>query len=161
VRHPEAVQLFPDFLVLSYYLWRAVNADGMVLDILVQERRNRAAAETFLRRLVEGYPEEPRVMVTDKLASYSPAIKEVLPRTEHRKHKGLNNRAENAHQPMRQRERTMRRFKGPEQVQRFLEPFGPIREHFCPGRHRLAASSYRASLTARFATWREVVGLAA
>jgi putative transposase len=114
-----------------------------------------------LRRLVEGYPEEPRVAVTDKLASYGPALKRVLPRTEHRSHKGLNNRAENSHQPTRQRERAMRRFKGPGPAQRFLEPFGPIREHFCPGRHRLSASDYRVTLTARFGTWREAAGIAA
>src|SRR5215469_9098166 len=65
----------------TYYLWRAVDADGMVLDILVQERRNQEAAETFLRRLVEAYPDEPRVVVTDKLGSYAPAIKKVLPQT--------------------------------------------------------------------------------
>ncbi len=63
----------------TYYLWRAVDADGMVLDILVQERRNQEAAETFLRRVVEGCPDEPRVAVTDKLGSYGPAIKKVLP----------------------------------------------------------------------------------
>jgi putative transposase len=144
----------------TYYLWRAVDADGMVLDILVQERRNQEAAETFLRRVVEGSLEEPRVAVTDKLASYGPALNKVLPRTEHRKHKGLNNRAENSHQPTRQRERAMRRFKSPQQAQRFLEPFGPIRQHFCPGRHRLSAQCYRSTLAARFVTWREVTGVA-
>jgi putative transposase len=145
----------------TYYLWRAVDADGMVLDILVQERRNQEAAERFLRRLMEEYPEEPRVAVTDKLASYGPALRRVLPQTAHRSHKGLNNRAENSHQPTRQRERAMRRFKGPDHAQRFLEPFGPIREHFCPGRHRLSASDYRAILLARFATWRAAAGIAA
>jgi putative transposase len=146
----------------TYYLWRAVDADGMVLDILVQERRNQAAAEAFLRRVVGGYyPQAPRVTVTDKLASYGPALKKVLPRTEHPRHKGLNNRAENSHQPTRQRERTMRRFKSPLQAQRFLEPFGPIREHFSPGRHRLSAARYRAALRQRFVTWREVTGTAA
>jgi len=145
----------------AYWLWRAVDADGMVLDILVQERRNKEAAEAFLGRLVAGYPEEPRVAVTDKLGSYGPAIKKLLPRTEHRQHKGLNNRAENSHQPTRQRERAMRKFKSPVQAQRFLEPFGPIRDHFCPGRHRLSAGRYRAILTARFATWHAATGVAA
>ena len=143
----------------TYYLWRAVDADGVVLDILVQKRRNQAAAETVLRRVVESYPEAPRVAVTDKLASYGPAIKQVVPRSEHRQHKGLNNRAENAQQPTRQRERAMRRFKSPEQAQTFLEPFGPIREHVCPGRHRQSARCYRATLEMRFATWREVTGV--
>jgi putative transposase len=145
----------------TYYLWRAVDADGMVLDILAQERRDQEAAQTFLQRVVEAYPDEPRVAVTDKLASYGPALKTGLPHTEHRKHKGLNNRAENAHQPTRQRERAMRRFKSPQQAQRFLEPFGPIREHFCPGRHRLPAQDYREVLAARFMTWHEVTGVAA
>jgi putative transposase len=127
----------------------------------MQERRNQEAAEAFLRRVVEGYPDEPRVAVTDELASYGPALKKVLPRTDHRKYKGLHNRAENSHQPTRQRERAMRRIKAPEQAQRFLEPFGPIREHFCPGRHRLSAGCYRAILARRFATWHEVTGVAA
>jgi putative transposase len=145
----------------AYYLWRAVDAEGMVLDILVQERRNQEAAETFLRRLVAAYPDEPRVVVTDKLASYAPAIKQVLPRTEHRQHKGLNNRAENSHQPTRQRERAMRRFKSVGQAQRFLKRFGPIQEHFCPGQHRLAGSDHRAVLGMRVALWQAVTGVAA
>lgn len=145
----------------TYYLWRAVDADGMVLDILVQEGRNQEAAEAFLRRVVGEYPREPRVVVTDKLASYAPALKQVLPRTEHRKHKGLNNRAENSHQPTRQRERAMRRFTSPQQAQRFLESFGPIREHFCPGRQRLGAMAHRAILVDRFASWLEVTSPAA
>jgi putative transposase len=94
---------------------------------------------------MESYPDEPRVTVTDKLASYGPAIKKVLPRTEHRKHKGLNNRAENSHQITRQRERAMRRFKSPEQAQRFLEPFGPIRDHVCPGLSWLPSPSVTSS----------------
>jgi putative transposase len=145
----------------TYYLWRAVDADGMVLDILVQDQRNQAAAEALLRRLVEGYRDQPRVVVTDKLASYGPALKRVLPETEHRRHKGLNNRAENSHQPTRQRERAMRRFKSPTQAQQFLERFGPIHEHFCPGRHRFSGSDYRAILTTRFVTWRDVMGISA
>jgi putative transposase len=143
------------------WLWRAVDQDGMVLDILVQERRNQEAAETFLRRLVAGQPAVPRLVVTDKLASYTPALKNVLPRAEHRKHKGLNNRAENSHQPTRQRERAMRRFKSLAQAQRFLEPFGPIREHFCPNRGQLTAISYRQTLAERFSTWRDVTDAAA
>jgi putative transposase len=81
------------------YLWRAVDADGMVLHILVLERRNQQAAETFLRGLVEGYPELPRATLTDTRGSYAPAIKTMFPQTEHRQHKGLNNRAHNSHQP--------------------------------------------------------------
>ncbi len=145
----------------TYYLWRAVDAEGMVLDILVQERRNQEAAEVFLRRVVDAYPEAPRVTVTDKLASYGPAIKKILPHTDHRRHKGLNNRAENSQQPTRQRERAMRHFKSPQQAQRFLDPFEPIREHFCLGRHRLSAAQHRTVLSQRCVTWREITGTAA
>jgi putative transposase len=81
----------------KHWLWRAVGRDGVVLDILVQERRNQEAAECFLRRVFAVEDRAPRVVVTDKLASYPPALKRVLPDTEHRRHKGLNNRAENSH----------------------------------------------------------------
>jgi putative transposase len=145
----------------TFYLWRAVDADGMVLDIFLQERRNQAAAEGLLHRLIEGQPTEPRVLVTDKLASYVPAIKQVFPQAEHRAHKGLNNRAENSHQPTRQRERARRRFKSAAHTQRFLEPFGPIRRHFCPGRHLLPAADYRTILAQCYACWDELSGVAA
>jgi putative transposase len=81
----------------TYYLWRAVDADGMVLDIVLQERRNQAAAETLLGHLVEGQPTDPRTLVIDKLASHVLAIRNVFPHAEHRAHLGLNNRAENSH----------------------------------------------------------------
>jgi putative transposase len=103
-----------------YWLWRAVDQDGTVLDILVQSRRDQHAAERFLRLVLEGEDDtEPRVVVTDKLASYTPAIKRVLPNSEHRSHKRLNNRAENSHRPVRKRERAMQRFKSPGQAQCF------------------------------------------
>jgi putative transposase len=105
----------------THYRWRAVEADGRVRDILVQERRNQEAAEPFLRRVGEAYPGEPRVAVTDKLASDAPALKRILPRTEPRKDQGVHTRAENAQQPTRQRERALRRFTSPQQAQRFLE----------------------------------------
>ena len=80
---------------------------------------------------------------------------------EHRQHKGLNNRAENSHQPTRERERRMRRFKSPGHAQRFLAAQGPIVAHFRPRRHRLSAHDYRQTRGQRFATWREVTGLRA
>jgi putative transposase len=82
-----------------------------VLDILVQPRRDKPAAKRFFRKLLKGLGYVPRVIITDKLASYGAAKKEILPGVEHRQHKGLNNRAENSHQPTRQHERVMRRFK--------------------------------------------------
>jgi putative transposase len=140
-----------------HWLWRAVDKYGVVLDILVQQRRDQHAAETFLWRVLGATGSEPRVVITDKLASYRPALRRVLPNSEHRRHKGLNNRAENSHQPTRQRERVMRRFKSPEQAQRFLSPFGAIGDHFRVGRYRNPAPARRQLLAERFHAWREVV----
>lgn len=141
------------------YLWCAVDQDGNVLDILVQSRRNKAAAKKFFRKLLKGCQYVPRVLITDKLGSYEAAKKEVMPSVEHRRHKRLNNRAENSHQPTRQRERLMRSFTLPGHAQRFLSAFGPIREHFCPRRHRLKAEDYRRERVRRFQTWNEVISL--
>ena len=98
-------------------LWRAVDQDGVVLDVLVQSRRDKQAAKRLLRKLLKKQCRAPRVLITDKLASYSAAKDEVMPSVEHRRHKGLNNRAENSHQPTRRRERQMKRFKSPGQAQ--------------------------------------------
>jgi putative transposase len=144
-----------------HWLWRAVDQHGVVLDILVQQHRDQHAAEAFLRRVLAAAGSEPRVVITDKLASYPPAVRRVLPETEHRRHKGLNNRAENSHQPTRQRERVMRRFKSPEQAQCFLGPFGAVGDHFRAGRYRAPAADRRRLLADRRRTWREVVGLPA
>src|ERR1700740_41313 len=103
-----------------HYLWRAVDQDGNVLDILVQSRRNKKAARRFFRKLLKGLQYVPRVIITDKLKSYGAAKRELLRSVEHRQHKGLNNRAENSHQPTRLREKKMRRFKSARQAQRFL-----------------------------------------
>ena len=142
----------------QHYLWRAVDQEGTVLDILVQRRRDTAAAKKFFRRLRKDLQYVPRVLITDKLASYGAAKRAVLPSVEHRQHKRLNNRAENSHQPTRERERRMRRFKSPGHAQRFLAAYGPIASHFRPRRHRLTAEAYRATSAERFATWRAVTG---
>jgi putative transposase len=139
-----------------HWLWRAVDQHGVVLDILVQERRDQAAAERFLRCVLQSCECEPRVVITDKLASYVPAIRRVLPRSEHRRHKGLNNRAENSHLPTRKRERVLQRFKSAEHAQHFLGPFSAVCNHFRPRRHRLTASAYRQIRTERYAVWQDV-----
>jgi putative transposase len=143
-----------------YWLWRAVDQDGFVLDILVQERRNEQAAVAFLRRVLAAAADAPRVIVTDKLASYVPAVKRVLPTTEQRRHKRLNNRAENSHLPTRKPERVLQRFKSAEHAQHFLGPFSAVCSHFRPRRHRLSAHQYRATMRNCFDTWRELVGVA-
>lgn len=103
----------------KYWLWRAVDANGCVLDALLQSRRNRKAALRLMRKLLKGQG-APRVMVTDKLRSYAAAKAELMPGVEHRSHKGLNSRAENSHLPLRRRERRVMRFKSARQCQRFV-----------------------------------------
>ena len=85
----------------QYYLWRAVDAEGNVLDVLLQRRRDTNTAKRFFRKLLKKQGFVPRVIVTDKLKSYEAAKKQVMPRVEHRQHKGLNNLCENSHQPTR------------------------------------------------------------
>lgn len=126
-----------------HYLWRAVDQDGHILDILVQRRRNQAAAKKFFRKLLKGLTYVPRVIITDKLKNYGVATRDMLPSVEHRQHRYLNNRAEDSHQPTRQRERRMQGFKSPGHAQRFLSAYGPIAQHFRPRRHRLPAPEYR------------------
>jgi len=142
------------------YLWRAVDQDGTVLDILVQNRRDTAAARRFFRKLLKKTCAVARVVVTDKLHSYGAAHREVMPSLEHRSHKGLNNRAENSHQPTRQRERAMKGFRSVGGTQRFLAAFSGISPHFRPRRHLMTASDYRAEMTVRFAIWEQITGAA-
>jgi putative transposase len=144
----------------SHYLWRAVDQHGNVLDILVTSRRDAKAATRFFRKLLTGLEYVPRVLITDKLGSYGVAHRRLTPGVEHRWSKYLNNRAENSHQPTRQRERAMKRFTSPGHAQRFLSAFSGISPHFRPGRHRLGAKEYRREMTDRFTTWNEVTGTA-
>jgi putative transposase len=145
----------------KHWLWRAVDQDGIVLDILVQSRRDKRAAKRFLRKLLKKQRRPPRVLITDKLASYGAAKGEVMPSVEHRKHKGLNNRAENSHQPTRRRERQMKRFKSAGQAQRFLAAHDHINNLLHLRRDHLLADQYRAARTQAFQIWTEVTGVAA
>ncbi|WP_093804395.1 IS6 family transposase [Streptomyces sp. Wb2n-11] len=142
------------------YLWRAVDQDGNVLDILVQNRRDKAAARRFYRRLMKRTGAVPRVVVTDKLRSYGAAHREVMPSVEHRQSKYLNNRAENSHQPTRQRERAMKGFRGTGAAQRFLSAFSGISPHFRPRRHLMNATEHRTEMINRFAIWDQITGAA-
>ncbi|MFJ9012728.1 IS6 family transposase [Streptomyces canus] len=140
------------------YLWRAVDQDGNVLDVLVQSRRDKAAARRFFRRLLKKTRRAPRVIVTDELRSYGAAHREVMPSVEHRQSKCLNNRAENSHQPTRQRERAMKGFRSVGGAQRFLSAFSGISPHFRPLCHLMPASDYPAEMTVRFAIWDQITG---
>ena len=141
---------------VQHYLWRAVDQNGAVIDILVQPKRDRFAAIRFFRKLLNRTSRHPRVIITDKLRSYGAAKKVVLPRVIHRQSRYLNNRAENSHQPTRQREHRMKRFKSPEHAQRFLEVQGIVAQHFRPKRHLLRAARYRRERERRFQVWQEV-----
>jgi putative transposase len=129
-----------------------------VLDILVQSRRNAKAAKRLLRKLLKKQGVAPRVMITDKLASYAAAKREVMPGVEHRQHKGLNNRAENSHQPTRRRERIMKRFKSAGQAQRFLSVHDQVANLFRRSTHSKAADHRRARARA-FQAWTEITGV--
>src|ERR687893_3154344 len=145
----------------KHWLWRAVDQTGMVLDVLVQSRRDKRAAERLLRKLLKRQRRAPRVMIPDKLASYGAAKRELMPGVEHRRHKGLNNRAENSPQPTRRRERQMKRFKSPRQAQRFLSAHGQIGNLFHLRRDHVTAVQYRAARARAFEVWAEVSGAAA
>jgi putative transposase len=138
------------------YLWRAVDQHGTVLDILPQSKRNAKAAKRFPAKLMKKQRRVPRVLVTDKMKSYPVAHRELMASVEHRAHKGLNNRAENSHQPTRQRERAMKGFRSPGSAQRFPSAFSGISPHFRPGRHLVPAAEHRLETTIRFTIWDHV-----
>jgi putative transposase len=142
----------------KHWLWRAVDQHGLVLDILVQSHRNAKAAKRPLRGLLKKQGRTPRVMITDKLASYGVAKREIMPGVEHRQHRGLNNRTENSHQPTRRRERIMKRFKSAGQAQRFL----PVRDQVANLFRRPANTSavdHRRARARAFQVWAEVTGM--
>ena len=138
------------------YLWRAVDQEGDVLDILVQPRRDARAAARFFRKLLKGQGAGPRLLVTDKLRSYGTARRVVMASVRHDTRQYANNRAEVSHQPTRQRERQMRRFKSPGQAQRFLSIHGVIQNLFRIGRHLLQAAHHRMFRQRAFGVWAEV-----
>jgi putative transposase len=126
---------------VTHWLWRAVDQTGVVLDVLVQRRRDKQAAKRLLRKLLKRQMRPPRVMITDKLASYGAAKREIMPGIEHRQHKGLNDRAENSHQPTRRRERQMKQFKSAGQTQRFLSAHDQVNNW--RSRHCCRAQSFQ------------------
>src|SRR5689334_8175381 len=148
-------RLFIRIRGVLHYLWRAVDQNGVVLDILVQERRNGAAAKRFFKRLLHGLRYKPRRLITDGLRSYGVAQRAVLPDVRHRTSRYLNNRAENSHRPTRRRERQMQRFKSPDQAQQFLSAHGMIYGHFRPRRHLMTAAGYRQARAKMFRVWRQ------
>lgn len=140
----------------KYWLWRAVVADGYVLDALIQSRRDKTAALRLMRKLLKGQCITPRVIITDKLRSYNAAKREIMPCVAHRSYKRLNNRAENSHLAIRQRERGMIRFKSAGQCQRFVFIHGPIANLFHLQPKKTTAAEHRRLRNAAMSTWREI-----
>ncbi len=160
VRFPRATrQVVISISGKKHCLWRAVDQHGLVLDILVQSRRNAKAAKRLLRKLLKKQGIAPRVIITDKLASYGASKRELMPSVEHRQHKGLNNRAENSHQPTRRRERIMKRFKSAGQAQRFLSVHDQVANHFRRPAN-ITAAAHRTSRVQAFGVWAEVTSIA-
>ncbi len=144
----------------KHWLWRAVDQEGFVLDVLVQSRRDKKAAKRLLRKLLKRQGQAPRVLITDKLRSYAAAKREIMPGVEHRQHKGLNNRAENSHQPTRRRERIMKRFNAPRQVQRFLSIHDQVANVFSRRPSQDTAAKFHSARNQAFTIWAEVTGVA-
>jgi putative transposase len=143
------------------YLWRAVDQDGYVLDEIVQIRRNTRAAKRLLERLLRKQGCPPRRMITDKLGSYGAARRKIMPTVEHRQHKGLNNRAENSHVPIRKRERAMQGFRSWSGLQRFVETFSAVRNLFVPSHSRRSAIATHLHRLTAMAEWKSVTLTAA
>ena len=135
------------------YLWRAVDEDGDVLDILVQSHRNRRAAVRFFRTLLKAQGRLPRRLITDHLRSYAAAARIVMPSVVHVTDQYANNRAEVSHQPTRQRERQRRRFKSAAQLQRFASVHGIVQNLFQISRHLLRSAHHRLLRTRAFVEW--------
>jgi putative transposase len=136
------------------YLWRAVDQDGEVVDVFLQDWRDAKAAKRFFNRMLKKHKGEPRKIVTDKLRSYGVAHRELIPETIHSTEKYANNRAELSHQPTRVRERGMRRFKSVKQAQRFLNVHAAVYNLFNLGRHLVSAETYRYFRLRSFASWK-------
>jgi putative transposase len=149
-------ELFVKIRGEQHYLWRAVDQDGDVLDILVTKSRNKKAAKRFFRKVLKGQGQPPWRLITDKLTSYPAAHREVFPSVEHRTGQYENNRAEVSHQHTREQERQVRRFKSMEQAQRLFAVNGQVQNLFRVGRQHLKAVHHRLLRDRAFAVWKEV-----
>ena len=144
----------------NVYLWRAVDCDGEVLDVLVQSRRNKRAALKLMRKLLKSQGFSPDAVVTDKLPSYGAALSELGMRARHITGGRINNRAENSHLPIRQRERRMQRFKSAGSAQRFLSTHAAIYNTFNVQRHLISRRTIRQFRAAAMDRWDAVTAAA-
>ena len=145
----------------TMYVWRAVDGEGEILDLLVQSRRDKRAAVRLLRKLLKKQGKAPTELVTDRLTAYGAAVKELGLTSEHVRGKRKNNRAESSHVPIRLRERKMQGFRSSGSAQRFLATHAAVANTFTTCRHLVSASTHRQLLEEAFASWREAAVLAA
>jgi transposase-like protein len=142
------------------YLWRAVDAEGEVLDVVVQSKRDKRAALKLLRKLLKKMAFVPDKLVTDDLRSYGAAARELGLSRRHERGRWRNNRAENSHQPTRRRERKMQGFKSAGSAQRFLSVYAATYNTFNVQRHLISAKTHRSFRASAMQTWREVTAAA-
>jgi putative transposase len=138
----------------KHWLWRAVDEDGYVLDEIVQTRRDTKAAKRLLTRLMKKQGLAPKRIITDKLSSYGAVRRQAMPSVEHWSHKGLNNRAENSHLPLRKRERMMQGFRSVQGLQRFTSVFSAARNLFVPPRSHQSALATHVYRLQAMAAWK-------
>ena len=141
-------------------LWRTVDAEGEVLDVLVQSKRNKPAALKLMRALLKKYGFVPERMTTDKLPSYAAAVRELGIEGRHRTDRWANNRAENSHQPTRRRERKMQRFKSSGSAQRFLSTHAAVYNAFNAQRHLTTRPTHRTLRSGAMNAWLEAAAAA-
>lgn len=142
----------------KHWLWRAVDQDGYVLDEIVQSRRNTKAAKRLLTRLLRKQGVAPKRIITDKLPSYGAARRQIMPKVEHRSHKGLNNRAENSHVLLRKREQMMQGFRSAGGLQRFTSVFSAVRNLFVPSRSCQSALATHIHRLRAITEWKAAAG---
>jgi putative transposase len=142
------------------YLWRAVDAEGEVLDVLVQSMRNKDAALKLMRKLLKKYGFVLDRLITDDLRSYGAAARDLGIESRHERGRWKNNRVENSHQPTRRRERMMQRFKSPGSTQKFLSTHAAVYNIFNVQRHLTSTQTYRAFRATAMSTWREAAKVA-
>ncbi len=141
-------------------LWRAVDAEGEVLAVLVQSKRNKHAALKLMRKLLRTYAFVPERRVTDDLRSYSAAVRDLGIERRHERGRWKNNRVENSHHQTRRRERKMQRFKSPGSAQKFLSTHAAVYNTFNVQRHLTSAQTHRTLRAAAMDTWRTTVAAA-
>jgi len=157
VKFPRATRLFVKINGRMVYLWRAVDSEGEVLDILIQSKRNKTAALKLMRKLLKKYSFVPDQLITDELRSYAAAARDLGIESRHERGRWKNNRAENSHQPTRRRERKMQRFKSPGSAQKFLSTHAAVYNTFNVQRHLTSAQTHQSFRAAAMSTWREAV----